>query len=160
MMQRVHLWCFIALSSVFHSATFAAEVTDKVTAAKTLTTSPVTSTALLETVLGLGLVLGIIAILAWLIKRTGRFQSTANGEIKMIAGLSLGPRERAVLLEVKGEKILVGVTAHQIQTLHVLGQTATMQTPQPQPQSRSQQDKYGQFDQQLHHILKQEHTDD
>ncbi len=149
MMQRVHFWWLSTLSTI----TFAAQANENSSTAKTLTTSPVTSAALLETVLGLGLVLGIIAILAWLIKRTGRFQTTANGEIKMIAGLSLGPRERAVLLEVGGDKILVGVTAHQIQTLHVLGKTTTTSPPQ-------QQDKYGQFDHQLRHILKQEHTDD
>jgi len=170
MMQRLYFNWLITFALVIHTTTAVAEVGDKATTAKTLTTSPVTSTALIETVLGLGLVLGIIAILAWLIKRTGRFQSTANGEIKMIAGLSLGPRERAVLLEVKGERILVGVTAHQIQTLHVLGKTADIpteapQAPQAQPQQtqtqkQQHQDKYGQFDQQLKHILKQEPKDD
>jgi flagellar protein FliO/FliZ len=151
-MQRLHFWLTSSLLSLAYTTAVVAQDSEKMAVAKTLTTSPVTNTALFETLLGLGLVLGLIAILAWLIKRTGRFQTTANGEIKMIAGLSLGPRERAVLLEVGGEKILVGVTTQHIQTLHVIGQTANKHTHQA--------DKYGQFDQQLQHIIKQERTDD
>lgn len=87
---------------------------------KTLTVEPLPTGALLETLLGLLVVLGCIAFLAWLLKRTGRFQTTANGNLKILAGLSLGPRERAVLLQVGEQQILVGVTAHNIQTLHIL----------------------------------------
>ena len=153
-MRTMYLGWAIALSSLLSTANVAvaAPDSDKTAAVKTLTTSPLSSTALFETMLGLGIVLSLIAVLAWLIKRTGRFQATANGEIKIMASLSPGPRERAVLLEVGDEKILVGVTAQQIQTLHILGKTAD--------NSPQQSDKYGQFDQQLQHIIKQEKTDD
>jgi flagellar protein FliO/FliZ len=117
---------------------------------KTLSSSPISSNALFETVLGLGLILALIFVLAWLIKRTGKFQTTANGEIKMIATLSLGPRERAILLEVGGARILVGVTTQQIRTLHVLGQDDTPE----------KSDKYGQFDQQLQSIIQKEQSND
>ncbi len=86
----------------------------------TLAQSPLNSTTLLTTVVGLMLVLSIIGGLAWLIKRTGRFSNSANGAIKVLAAMPLGPRERAVLLEVGDEQILVGVTSQHIQTLHVL----------------------------------------
>ena len=153
-MRTIYLAWAIAVSSMLSTVNVAvaAPDSDKTAVVKTLTTSPLSSTALLETLLGLGLVLGLIAVLAWFIKRTGRFQATANGEIKIVATLSLGPRERAVLLEVGDEKILVGVTTQQIQTLHILGQAAD--------NSPQQSDKYGQFEQQLQHIIKQEKTDD
>jgi flagellar protein FliO/FliZ len=89
-------------------------------ATKTLTTPPVSTSALLETLLGLFVVLACIAFLAWLLRRTGRFQTTANGEMKIITSLALGPRERAVLLQVGEQQILVGVTSQQVQTLHIL----------------------------------------
>ncbi len=89
-------------------------------AAKTLTTPPVTTSALLETLLGLFAVLACIAFLAWLLRRTGRFQTTANGEMKIITSLALGPRERAVLLQVGDQQILLGVTSQHVQTLHIL----------------------------------------
>jgi flagellar protein FliO/FliZ len=107
------------LLMTFSSLSFAAEPSENVTA-KTLTTTPLSSTALVETFLGLLLVLAIIVILAWLIKRTNRFQATANGEMKIIAGLALGPRERVVLLQVGEQQILIGVTAQHVQTLHIL----------------------------------------
>lgn len=110
---------FTWLLATFSSLSFAAESSEN-EVAKTLTTTPLSSTALVETLLGLVFVLAIIVILAWLIKRTNRFQATANGEMKIIAGLALGPRERAVLLQVGEQQILVGVTAQQVQTLHVL----------------------------------------
>jgi flagellar protein FliO/FliZ len=92
----------------------------KTLAAKTLTTPPVSTSALLETLLGLFVVLACIAFLAWLLRRTGRFQTTANGEMKIITSLALGPRERAVLLQVGEQQILVGVTSQHVQTLHIL----------------------------------------
>lgn len=110
---------FAWLVMTFSSLSFAAESSEN-EVAKTLTTTPLSSTALVETLLGLVFVLAIIVILAWLIKRTNRFQATANGEMKIIAGLALGPRERAVLLQVGEQQILVGVTAQQVQTLHIL----------------------------------------
>ena len=89
-------------------------------AAKTLTPPPVSTSALLETLLGLFIVLACIAFLAWLLRRTGRFQSTANGEMKIITSLALGPRERAVLLQIGEQQILIGVTSQNVQTLHIL----------------------------------------
>jgi flagellar protein FliO/FliZ len=122
----------------------------KTETAKTLSTSPVPSGALLETATGLVLILALIFGLAWLIRRTGKFQANANGEIKMIASLSLGTRERAVLLEVSGERLLVGVTTQQVQTLHVLGQQ----------QPTQENDKYGKFDQQLQSMIQKEQAND
>lgn len=114
--------------------------------AKMLTTSPVNTGAMLETLLGLVLVLACIAFLAWLLRRTGRFNSAASGEMKIIAGLSLGPRERAILLQVGEKQILVGVTAQQVQTLHVLEQP--INTSKEQSETTSFADRLQQIVQQ------------
>lgn len=141
------LYLLTSFSLLFvHGLSLAADNTEATVASKTLSNSPLNSTALVETILGLGTVLAIIVLLAWLIRRTGRFQGSANGEIKMIAGLPLGTRERAVLLEVDGERILVGVTPQQIRTLHVLGQN--------NPNQQSQ--KSDAFNHHLQDILNQE----
>jgi flagellar biogenesis protein FliO len=64
----------------------------KTETAKTLSTSPVPSGALLETATGLVLILALIFGLAWLIRRTGKFQANANGETtasyKMLTSLA------------------------------------------------------------------------
>ena len=115
MLQKV-LGLFILAS--FSPLSFAAEQTDL--ASKTLRAPPVSSTALIETLLGLLLVLAIIVLLAWLLRKTGQFQGSANNKMQIVASLALGPRERAVLLNVGKEQILIGVTSQQVQTLHVL----------------------------------------
>lgn len=109
-----------SLLSLFSQIVSAASDSDTATTVKSLPSAPVTATTLLETLFGLLLVLASIAFVAWLLRRTNRFTSSANGQLRIIAGLSLGPRERALLLQVGDQQILVGVTAHQIQTLHVL----------------------------------------
>jgi len=116
----IRISCFFSLF-LWDNISFSAEQV----ASKILTPSPVTTGALLQTLLGLILVISIIAFLAWLLRRTGRFQMSTNGELKIIASLALGPRERAVLLQVGKQQLLVGVTTQQIQTLHILDENIT-----------------------------------
>jgi len=96
---------------------FAAEQTEK---ARTLTESPLSAVNLLQTLMGLLLVLACVVLVAWLLKRTNSFHTAANGKLKVIAGIPLGSRERAVLVQIGDEQILLGVTPQQINTLHKL----------------------------------------
>jgi flagellar protein FliO/FliZ len=73
-----------------------------------------------ETFLGLLLVLGLIFALGWLMKRFGRLPTTGKGLINILGGVSLGPRERAVLIQVEGVKLLVGVAPGRVSMLHVV----------------------------------------
>ncbi|NOQ93331.1 MAG: flagellar biosynthetic protein FliO [Methylophaga sp.] len=103
------------------SFSMAAGLDDKTSlASKTLSSPPVSTGALVETLLGLLLVLAIIAFLVWLLRKTGQFQTSSNSEMHIVANLALGPRERAILLQVGKQQILVGVTSQHVQTLHVL----------------------------------------
>jgi flagellar protein FliO/FliZ len=65
--------------------------------------SPISLASLAETAFGLLIVIGFIVLLAWLIRRTNQLQTSANGKLKIIAGLPLGTRERIVLVEVGKE---------------------------------------------------------
>lgn len=85
--------------------------------ARTLTSSPLSATSLLQTMMGLILVLGCIVLVAWLLKRTSSFHTAANGKMKVIAGLPLGTRERAVLVQIGDEQLLLGVTPQQVNLL-------------------------------------------
>jgi flagellar protein FliO/FliZ len=84
---------------------------------------PVLSTTnLLETAAGLALVLLLILGLAWLVRRFGRFPGLAHGAVRVIGGVSLGPREKAILLSVQGMRLLIGVAPGNIRTLYVIGE--------------------------------------
>ena len=93
---------------------------EKVLPEKTLPQPPVGAGELANITLGLVLVLALIFALAWLFRRYGNVASLNRSNIQVLGGVSLGSRERAVVLEVEGEQILVGVTPSQITRLHVL----------------------------------------
>jgi len=76
-----------------------------------------------DTAIGLLVVLGLIAALAWGLRRFGRVPMGGRGAVQVLGGVSLGNRERAVLLSVDGTRLLVGVAPGQVRTLHVLGKT-------------------------------------
>ena len=69
---------------------------------------------------GLLLVIALIGFLAWLLRRLGRVQGGAAGGLRVLGGLSLGARERVVLIQVGGRQLLLGVAPGRVQTLHVL----------------------------------------
>ena len=78
--------------------------------------------SLWQLTLGMVAVLGLILGIAWLLKRSGRFQMAAGGSLRVLGGLSMGTRERVVLLQVGETQLLLGVAPGRVQTLHVLEQ--------------------------------------
>ncbi|MCY1287152.1 flagellar biosynthetic protein FliO [compost metagenome] len=70
--------------------------------------------------IGLLLVLGLIFVLAWLLRRVQQLGPRGGQVIKLVASQALGPRDRLVLVEVGGEQILLGISAGRIAPLHVL----------------------------------------
>ncbi|MCF6254097.1 MAG: flagellar biosynthetic protein FliO [Thiomicrorhabdus sp.] len=73
-----------------------------------------------QIMLSLVLVLLIIFLAAWILRRYSRFPGVADGNLKVIGALSVGQRERILLLQGGQEQILVGVTSSKITTLHQL----------------------------------------
>jgi flagellar protein FliO/FliZ len=119
--------CLVSITAALLSLpVYAAEQADT---ARTLTESPVSAMTLLQTLLGLVLVLGCIVLVAWLLKRTNSFHTAASGQLKVIAGLPLGTRERAVLIQVGEKQLLLGVTSQQVSLLHTLD--TPLNTDQP-----------------------------
>lgn len=86
---------------------------------------------LLQLAGGLVVVLLGIFALAWIMRRVTRFQSAAGERMRVLGALSVGARERVVLVQVGEEQILVGVAAGQVRKLHVLSE------PLPEPVPRA-----------------------
>ncbi len=81
---------------------------------------PVGAGGLAQVFLGLLLVIGMIVGVAWLARRFGNFQTAASGALRVVGGLSMGPRERVVLVQVGDQQLLLGVAPGRVSTLHVL----------------------------------------
>ena len=61
-------------------------------------------------VLSLLLVVGFILAAAWVVRRMPLGIGRGNGPLKVLAALPLGPRERLVLVEARGEELLIAVS--------------------------------------------------
>jgi flagellar protein FliO/FliZ len=74
----------------------------------------------LRMVLSLGAVLAMVAILAWVAQRLRAGGRLKSGLIEIVSGVSLGAREKVVLLRIGQEQVLVGVSPAGMSALHVI----------------------------------------
>nr|WP_178106733.1 flagellar biosynthetic protein FliO [Pseudomonas mangiferae] len=82
--------------------------------------------------LGLLLVVGLIFLLAWLMRRVQQIGPRSGGQvIKLVASQALGPRDRLVLVQVGGEQVLLGLTTGRITPLHVLKEPVLLPDAEP-----------------------------
>ena len=69
-------------------------------------------------IFGLVIVIALIYGLSWVLKKYGNLPGANQIDMKVLGGVSLGTRERAVLIQVEGKKILVGVAPGRVNLLH------------------------------------------
>ena len=82
--------------------------------------APVGAGGLASVTFALLAVLAAIFAVAWLARRMRGFGSRVGNAIDVLADIPLGPKERAVLLKVGTEQVLVGVSPGRVSPLHVL----------------------------------------
>ena len=93
------------------------------------TVAPVGAGGLASVTFALLAVLAAIFAVAWLARRMRGFGSRVGNSIDILADVPLGPKERAVLLKVGTEQVLVGVSPGRVTPLHVL--RAPIEVPKP-----------------------------
>jgi flagellar protein FliO/FliZ len=76
-------------------------------------------TSIVSIFLSLLLVIGVVFILAFLMRRFNVTQS-GTSNIKVVASMMAGAKERVLVIEVAGEQHLLGITAHNINHLATL----------------------------------------
>lgn len=77
---------------------------------------------MIQTFVGLALILGLFIGAAWLLRRMngGRSFMAPNSPLRIISSLPVGARERIILLEVEETWLVIGVAPGEIRTLHTL----------------------------------------
>lgn len=82
---------------------------------------PVSSAGyLFQGIFGLLLVLGLMWAAWWLVRRTGFNRAFSGVNMRIVGGLSVGNRERVMVVEVGDHWLVLGVTPTQINTLATL----------------------------------------
>jgi len=88
---------------------------------------------LVQLLLGLLLVIGLIFLLAWLMRRVQQAGPRGGQVIRIMASQALGPRDRLVLVQVGSEQVLLGLSPGRIAPLHVMNEP--VQLPDGEPAS-------------------------
>lgn len=73
-------------------------------------------------VLGLAFVVLLIFLVAWLLRRMGAVSLVSGQAMKVVAALSVGPREKVVLVDIGGKQLLLGVAPGRVSHLHEFDQ--------------------------------------
>lgn len=77
-------------------------------------------------------ILLLVAVLVML-KRFNGIGSSISGDMRVISSVSVGQRERAVLLQVGEQQVLVGVGPGNVRTLHVFDEAPIQASEQSVP---------------------------
>jgi flagellar protein FliO/FliZ len=82
-----------------------------------------------EVAFALIIVLAAIFVVAWVVRRMRLAGNRVGGGLDILADVPLGQKERAVLLKVGNQQILLGVAPGRVSTLHVLPEPLELAKP-------------------------------
>jgi len=85
-----------------------------------LAISGITGGYLLKLIVALGSVLLVFVVLALLTKKFHRYGQSQHRDLSVLSSMSVGTRERLMVVQVGGAQILLGVTPSRIDNLFVL----------------------------------------
>lgn len=93
------------------------------------------TTGLLQIVAALGVVIAVMLAMTWFMKRFSGLSPLQRLPMKVISAVSLGNRERVVVIEVADQCLVLGVTPQQITMLSSLPKpvVAPIQTDSAEP---------------------------
>lgn len=80
----------------------------------------VSYTHVLNWALGLVIVLALFLACVWIMKKMGALPTNNKDGMRVVSGLSLGMREKLVLVQVGDKQLLLGVTPGRVEKLLVL----------------------------------------
>jgi flagellar protein FliO/FliZ len=80
--------------------------------------------SLIQTILALCAVLGLLAVLAWFMKRYGPKAIAGSAHVRLVGALNLGGRERIMVVEVGDQWIVVGASPGRVNALATMPRQA------------------------------------
>lgn len=95
-----------------------------------LTNEPIGISNYIQMFFGLFVIVVVIFGMAWLMRRMGNINRMSSTDLKVLGGLSVGQRERVVLVQAGDTQILVGVAPGQVRLLHVMEESIITSPPE------------------------------
>ena len=92
---------------------------------------------MLQVTFGLLLVVGLLFTVAWSMKKMGAGKHAAAGAVKVVGGVSVGNRERILVVEVADQWIVVGVAAGSITALSTMPKQVGVELSPPLPLAKN-----------------------
>ncbi len=86
------------------------------------------ASGLLQAGLGLAMVLALIFLCAWGVRRLGLHQSGGERLLKVVSSVMVGQRERVVVVEIGQSWLVLGVAAGQVRALHSMPAESRVET--------------------------------
>ena len=84
-----------------------------------------------QVIASLALVIGLLFGALWIMRRVNGVGQAVGGQMRVVSSLGLGQRERAVLVSVGDQQILLGVAPGRVAALHVFDEPAVAQDITP-----------------------------
>jgi flagellar protein FliO/FliZ len=113
----------LALSALSLQGVAASAAENPLFAAPQATAVPSTGAgSFVQVTIALAIVLAAVFAAAWLMQRLRNFGGGQAGSIKVVTSVALGPKERAVVVQVGRQQLLLGVAPGRVSTLHVLAE--------------------------------------
>lgn len=88
--------------------------------------------------LSLAAVIGLILVLAFVLRRLPGMGATRSGDLRVVGSIAVGSRERVVLVEADGSRMLIGVAPGRVQALYILAAEGALNHPSAVPAGRSE----------------------
>lgn len=85
---------------------------------------------LIRVMLSLGGIIALIFAAGWLTRRLQSRQVVGGRRLRCVESMSISARERLLLIEADGKRLLVGVGAGGVRALHVYEGTLAVEEPQ------------------------------
>ena len=108
--SKIRCRCFLVVTCGWHTSVWAA----------TATTPGMGPALIAQWLGGLVLVLALIFLSSWGLKKINRLSSPLGEQMRLLGGISLGGREKLMVVEVGEIQLVLGVAPGRVQTLHVL----------------------------------------
>jgi flagellar protein FliO/FliZ len=99
------------------------------------TSGPASAGSLLQVLFGLVVVLGLMAACAWMLRRFGAAKTSGGANIRIVGGVSVGTRERVMVVEVADQWIVVGVAPGQVRALSTMPKQDAVLPPEGEVQA-------------------------